>query len=132
MTHTAWSYAAYLVLSVSLTIWVGRTLHKNGRVFLVDVFDGREELADSVNHLLVVGFYLLNFGFVCFALKMVDPVRDVTQAIEAVSMKVGAVLLMLGALHLTNVFVFHRIRTGGRRPQPPQLPRQPIPRELTP
>ena len=56
------TYAAYLVISVFLTVWVARTLHKNGRVFLIEVFGGEEALADSVNHLLVVGFYLINFG----------------------------------------------------------------------
>ena len=63
------TYLAYLAISTALTIWVARTLHKNGRVFLVESFLGNEELADSVNHLLVVGFYLLNIGFVTLALK---------------------------------------------------------------
>jgi hypothetical protein len=58
------TYGAYILISVLLTIWVARTLHKNGRVFLVEVFGGDEALADSVNHLLVVGFYLINFGYV--------------------------------------------------------------------
>jgi hypothetical protein len=55
-------YLSYLAISIGLTIWVARTLHKNGRVFLVEAFHGNEELADSVNHLLVVGFYLINGG----------------------------------------------------------------------
>lgn len=135
MTPTSWSYATYLILSVGLTAWVARTLHKNGRVFLVDVFDGREELADSVNKLLVVGFYLLNLGFVAFALKMDVRVLDVTQGMEAVSVKVGAVLLVLGALHLFNVYVFHKIRNGDhrlghRRPTPPRLRDEPRPGEV--
>lgn len=56
------TYGAYIVISILLTVWVARTLHKNGRVFLIEVFGGDESLADSVNHLLVVGFYLINFG----------------------------------------------------------------------
>ena len=64
MTIGISTYLIYLALSIALTIWVARTLHKNGRVFLVDVFHGNETLADSVNHLLVVGFYLVNIGFV--------------------------------------------------------------------
>ena len=58
------TYLLYLVISIGLTIWVAHTLHKNGRIFLVDVFHGNEPLADSVNHLLVVGFYLINLGYV--------------------------------------------------------------------
>ena len=72
MTPTVWSYLAYLALSIPLTIWVARTLHKNGRIFLVDAFHGNEPLADSINHLLVVGFYLVNIGFVSLALKYGD------------------------------------------------------------
>lgn len=63
------TYLIYVVVSIGLAIWVGRTLNKNGRVFLVDTFEGKEELADSVNHLLLVGFYLINTGFVSLALK---------------------------------------------------------------
>ena len=62
-------YLAYLGISVALTVWVARTLHKNGRIFLVDSFHGNEGLADSVNHLLVVGFYLVNIGYVTLALR---------------------------------------------------------------
>src|SRR6267142_750136 len=73
---TVWTYLAYLGISVALTIWVARTLHKNGRIFLVDSFLGNENLADSVNHLLVVGFYLVNIGFVTLALKYGDKATE--------------------------------------------------------
>jgi len=56
-------YVAYLAVSLAVTIWVAQTLHRNGRSFLIDAFQGNRELADSVNHLLVVGFYLINFGY---------------------------------------------------------------------
>lgn len=103
------TYLAYALLSVGLTVWVGRTLHENGRVFLVDAF-GEEALADSVNHLLVVGFYLINLGYVALALKMADTLATTRAAIEALSGKVGTVSLVLGCMHLFNVYVFHRIR----------------------
>ena len=63
------SYLTYLGISVAMTVWVARTLSRNGRVFLVDAFRGREDLADSINHLLVVGFYLINLGYVTLALR---------------------------------------------------------------
>lgn len=64
-----YTYGIYLALSVVLTVWVAKTLHHHGRVFLVTAFHGDESLADSVNHLLVVGFYLINLGWVTLALK---------------------------------------------------------------
>ena len=99
------TYLAYLAISVALTIWVARTLSKNGRVFLVNSFDSDERLADSVNHLLVVGFYLINMGYVTLALKLGDKPATTQGAIEFLSTKVGLVLLVLGAMHFFNVFV---------------------------
>ena len=90
------AYVAYLTISISLTVWVARTLVKNGRIFLVDSFLGNEGLADSVNHLLAVGFYLVNVGYVSLALKYGDKPADLAQAIESLSTKVGLVLLVLG------------------------------------
>ena len=104
------TYAVYLAVSIGLTIWVGRSLYKNGRVFLVDVFHGNEALADSVNHLLVVGFYLINFGYVSLALKLGYNVATAQQSIEALSVKVGMVLLVLGAMHFFNLLIFSRMR----------------------
>jgi hypothetical protein len=115
------SYLVYLLISVTLTVWVARTLHKRGAIFLVDAFHGNAELAASVNHLLVVGFYLINIGFVTLALKSDAAIVTSRAAIEMLSDKLGYVLLALGGMHFFNLFVFSRIRahgqhTGPRRP----------------
>lgn len=108
------TYAAYVAVSVFLTVWVARTLHKNGRVFLIEVFGGDESLADSVNHLLVVGFYLINFGYVSLALKIGYQIETAREGIEALSWKVGLVLIVLGAMHFFNLLIFSIIH---RRPK---------------
>jgi hypothetical protein len=104
------AYLLYMAISLALTIWVAQTLFKDGRVFLVDVFHGNESLADSVNHLLVVGFYLINLGYVSLALKLGYDVATTRQAIEALSWKIGLVLLVLGGMHFFNLYVFSRMR----------------------
>jgi hypothetical protein len=104
------TYVAYLIVSVALTVWVARTLLRGGRVFLVDVFHGNAELADSVNHLLVVGFYLVNLGYVALALKVTSTVDDAQTSLEALSTKLGLVLLVLGGMHFANLYVFSRLR----------------------
>lgn len=109
------TYLMYLCISIGLTVWVAQTLFKNGRVFLVDVFQGNEALADSVNHLLVVGFYLINFGYVSLALRIGYDVTSMRAGIEALSWKVGLVLVVLGGMHFFNLYVFSRIRRR-RRP----------------
>ena len=114
-TEIVTTYGIYLILSLGLTIWVARTLFQNGRVFLVDVFAGNEALADSVNHLLVVGFYLINLGFVSLALKIDSPVSTAQASIEVLASKMGFVLLVLGAMHFFNLFLFSRVRTMALR-----------------
>jgi hypothetical protein len=105
-----YSYFIYLAISLAVTIWVARTLHRGGRIFLVEAFHGNGELADSVNHLLVVGFYLINLGYVAFALKTSANIGSLREAIELVSDKLGLVLLVLGVMHFFNMFVFSRLR----------------------
>ena len=108
------SYLVYVAVSVGLTVWVARTLHRNGRVFLVDAFHGNEHMADSVNHLLVVGFYLVNVGFIALALKYGEKPADVQGAVEFLSTKVGVVLVVLGAMHFFNMFNFDKLRRKSR------------------
>lgn len=109
-TTVVWTYGAYLTISVALTMWVAHTLHKNGRIFLVDAFRGNTALADSVNHLLVVGFYLLNIGYVTLALKYGQKPANVQEAVEFLSMKVGLVLVVLGVMHFFNLWLFSGMR----------------------
>ena len=122
--YTVYTYVIYLVVSIGLTIWVARTLHKNGRFFLVDSFGGNTDLADSVNHLLVVGFYLINIGFVTLFLRLSEAVPGVAAVFEALSGKVGVVLLVLGGMHFFNMYVFARLRRRARldRMAPPVAP----------
>jgi len=104
------SHLLYLLISIALTIWVGRTIHKHGRVFLVDTFGGNETFADSVNALLVVGFYLVNVGFVVLSLGHGQQIASVAELIEVNSERLGRVLLVLGAMHFFNLYVFSRMR----------------------
>ena len=110
MNIIEWSYISYVLITIPLVVWVARTLHKNGRVFLVDCFKGNTDLADSVNHLLVVGFYLMNFGFIALFLKTGIILETNRDGIEMVSEKIGIVMLVLGGMHFFNIIVFSKIR----------------------
>lgn len=120
MNITVLCYLLYTLASLALTIWVARTLHRNGRIFLVQAFRGSEAMADSVNHLLVVGFYLINFGYMSLALKLTEHVTTPTSAVEALSNKVGLVLVVLGTMHFFNLYVFSRIRRQRRIARAPR------------
>jgi hypothetical protein len=103
------TYLTYIGVSAVITVWVARTLSRNGLVFLVEAFGHDEKLATSVNHLLVVGFYLINLGYVALALRLSARPADVAEAIEHLSTKVGLVLLVVGAMHFFNVLVIARL-----------------------
>jgi hypothetical protein len=124
--YAIYSHLVYLSISIAVTIWVARTLSKNGRVFLIDTFLHNEALADAVNNLLVVGFYLINVGYVALALKYGDRPTDPASTIESISTKVGLVLLVLGTMHFFNLYVFSRVRRKAllRNQKPPVAPEQ--------
>ncbi len=125
--HIVVTYVAYLLVSIGVTVWVGNTLYRRGRVFLVDAFQGSEDVADSVNHLLVVGFYLINIGYVTITLRSgVTPV-DARQSIELLSDKIGLVLLVLGVMHFFNLYLFSRVRRRTRVTPPPIPPNAYLP-----
>jgi hypothetical protein len=135
MDPKVWMYLVYLTVSVGLTIWVATTLSRNGLLFLSDVF-ADTKLAKAVNQLLVMGFYLLNLGYVTVAMRSGATIADTSEALETLSMKIGLVLLVLGVLHFCNVFFLGRYRRGrlrqqqgmpplppaGRLPMHPQMP----------
>jgi hypothetical protein len=108
------TYLIYLLISIGLTVGVGWALARSGRTFLLDVFGGNEALAEAVNRLLVVGFYLLNLGFVTLTMQTSGNIDSARQGVQLLSVKIGEVLLVLGALHFANLAVFARIRGRAR------------------
>ena len=103
-------YTAYLIITIVLTIWVAHTLFKNGQVFLIDIFHGNKELSEAVNNLLWVGFYLVNIGYAVYTLRTTDLVQSARELVEVLSLKVGAIILILGCMHFMNMFIFFRLR----------------------
>ncbi|QKJ32178.1 hypothetical protein HQ865_21235 [Mucilaginibacter mali] len=110
MNYFILTYAFYLMISIALTVWVARVLFNNGRIFLVDIFHGNTPLADSVNKLLVVGFYLVNIGYMSLALKEVDAIVNLQTVVEVLSRKLGYIILILGAMHFLNLTIFFKLR----------------------
>ena len=116
-------YATYAAISVGLTVYLARTLSRNGAVFLDDVFKDNPKLAEAVNKLLVVGFYLVNLGYAALIMKS-DPAETSVAAVEVLAWKLGALLMSLAFMHFVNLYVFYRIRRRSRLAQlpPPVAP----------
>lgn len=96
-------YALYLLIAIAITIWVARTLSSNGEIFLIECFGHDAQLAKSTNHLLVVGFYLVNIGFITLTLSLGTEPTTTTAAIRFLSGKVGLAVVVLGAMHFFNM-----------------------------
>lgn len=100
---TNFAYGLYLFISIAMTIWVARVLSESGEMFLIKCFGQDEELAQSTNRLLVIGFYLVNIGFICTRLDgwkvgVVDLIPDVGS-------RVGLAILVVGAMHFFNMIM---------------------------
>lgn len=117
MNYNVISYAIYLPVTIGLTIWVARTLLKNGKIFLVEIFSGNEEFANSVNNLLQVGFYLINLGYAIQALTIERKLVSVQSMMEALSVQLGYIILILGAMHFFNLYVLFRLRKKNQEPR---------------
>jgi len=116
-------YGIYFVVSLSVTIWVGRTLFRSGRPFLVDAFHGNDTMADSVNNLLIIGFYLVNAGFMLLFLSSKEHPKTGIDVVEHLSRSVGVVVVVLGIMHFINLVVLNALRTGAQAARPPVLPK---------
>ena len=135
MTFATANYIAYILISAALTIWVARTLSTRGRVFLVEFLRGNESLADSINHLLVVGFYLVNLGYAMLAMSYGQRPETIDAVLESLSFKIGLVLLVLGVTHFFNMSMIARLgskldrflqaRAAPRSAPPPAPPARP-------
>jgi hypothetical protein len=104
---TVQTYLIYLPIAVIMTILVARTLFKNSKIFMMDIFHGRAEIAIATNRLFEIGFYLLNIGAALLILKTY-PIATYQQMIEALSTKIGGFSIYLGVILFLNLLLFFR------------------------
>ena len=101
-------YAIYLPVVLLLTYYVSKTLFRNSKVFMLDIFKGREEIANATNKLFETGFYLLNLGFALRILEMNLYKNTYQSLIEELSYKIGGFSIYLGVMLFLNLYFFFR------------------------
>ncbi len=111
------AYFIYLPIALGLTFYVARTLFKNGIVFMLDIFHGKESIAHSTNKLFEVGFYLLNVGFALLILRIDIPLENYQSMVEVLSAKIGGFAIYLGAMLFFNLYLFFRGRKASAASQ---------------
>jgi len=121
VNYSVIAYIIYLWVGIALTLWVAHILFKNAKVFFSDIFGHNEELAGSVNHLLKAGFYLVNIGLVMYLLEHSTTINNYKTLLEVLSVKVGGVILLLGAMHFLNVYILFKLRRKAVTPARPAI-----------
>ena len=117
------AYLTYLAISAAATVFVARALAQHGEVFLIASYSGDTAMARAVNRLLVMGFYLINAGYFMFQMRTGGAVPELRDALELLSQKLGMVFLVLGVMHLFNLYLFSRIcGCAAERMEAPPLP----------
>ena len=107
-------YAIYLPVTILLTTYVARVLFGGGRIFMTDIFNGREDIAMATNRMFQVGFYLLNLGFAFLVMKTSDSFLTGRGAFELFSIKVGWFSIYLGVMLFFNLYLFFRGKKKSR------------------
>lgn len=115
------AYLIYLPAVIVVTWYVARTLFKNGRVFMLDIFHGREDIAVATNKLFETGFYLLNLGFAFYIMEISQAVLTNRSLLEALSVKIGGFFIYLGVMLFFNLYLFFRGRKNAKRTTPPLI-----------
>lgn len=109
------AYLIYLPVSIMLTLYVAHTLFKNGKIFMLDIFHGKQDIAFSTNKLFEIGFYLLNIGFALLILRIDNRIYSYQGMIEALSIKLGWFSIYLGIMLFFNLYMFFRGRKASKR-----------------
>ncbi|HEX8013768.1 MAG TPA: hypothetical protein VF465_00920 [Flavobacterium sp.] len=110
-------YSIYLPIALFLTYYVSKTLFKNGKIFMLDIFKGREDIADATNRLFETGFYLLNIGFALMILQMNISENSYQELIERLSYKIGGFSIYLGIMLFFNLYFFFRGKRKAKEAQ---------------
>jgi len=115
-------YAVYLPVALFLTFYVSKTLFKNSKIYMLDIFKGREEIANATNKLFETGFYLLNVGFALLIMKITIYSNSYQDLVEALSSKIGGFSIYLGFMLFLNLYFFFRGKRKAKESQQPIVP----------
>lgn len=115
--HIVTAYLIYLTTSISLTLYVAHILFKNGKVYMLDIFHGREDIALATNRLFEVGFYLFNVGFALSILEINYHILNYQDMIEILSQKLGGFSIYLGIMLFFNLYLFFRGKRAAKKSQ---------------
>jgi|GEM_PF-3805967 len=107
-------YLTYIGIAVLLVTVLARMLYKHGAAYLKEVFEN-DQLAESTNKLLVIGFCLLNLGYSLILFRFNASDITMSEALNELFTKIGLLTFSLGIIHLINMYVFWSIRKSAKK-----------------
>lgn len=114
------AYIFYLPISILLTTYVSHHLFKHGKIFMLDIFHQKTEIALATNKLFKIGFYLVNIGFALRIIK-VYLINNSRELIEVLSAKIGGFSIYLGVVMLLFIILFLKGRKASRKSVKPEI-----------
>lgn len=121
MNYLTITYSIYILCTVTITILVANYLFKNGKMFLINAFKGNETVANSVNNLLKLGFYLVNIGYALNTITIKYKIDAIDEVIRILAVKIGVIILILGFMHFFNLFILYLIGDNIRKNAPQKV-----------
>jgi len=115
------AYTIYLPVTILLTRIVSKKLFSNAKIFMLDIFSGKEDIANATNSLFEIGFYLLNIGFSLLIIRIYS-IESNQELVEILSSKVGGFSIYLGITLFLNLFLLFRGRKKSRQIHQVQFP----------
>ena len=107
MNYNISAYIIFLSLMIFIIGYVGRYFYTNGRVFIISLMNDNLELADQINKLLLIAYYLFNIGYACLTLKYWQRVSNIETLFSSLSINMGVLILILAFTHYLNMLVIY-------------------------
>ncbi len=102
MTYNTIGYFIYIPITIFITIYLGKQCHTHGLIYVKSAFSN-DDLANSVNNLLLIGYYLVNIGYAIMGIQNWEFITSAHQLFSDISAHLGSIILILALLHYLNI-----------------------------
>lgn len=96
-------YIIFFIVIYVVTIHIGLVFYRNGAHYLHMLLPNDQHLVDSINHLLLIGYYLLNLGYSTVSIIKWPEILTVAELISYLAGHAGFIIFMLALIHYFNM-----------------------------
>jgi hypothetical protein len=107
MNYNVSAYMIYIAMMFFIIVYVGKYFYDNGRIFIIALLNGNVSLADYINKLLLVAYYLFNIGYAFIKLKSWPKIGSIEALFSSLAVNMGALILILACTHYFNMLAIY-------------------------